>query len=268
MLGTVTDTLGAPPEKGVLWTPEHRYTTAGLLLLVTLVAFEAMGVATAMPTMVAALHGQSLYSWPFTGFLVATMLATVLSGRLGDRKGPVPALLGGLVVFVAGLLLSGSAQNMATLLAGRVLPAVLGPFVGGLVTVNFGWRWVFLGLVPFVAVGTAMLVVVTRRLPPHVPAAVATALGIAALSWAAQHPSAAALGYGAVALAVLAVALRKLLPAGTLSDRPGLPTVVAARGLIAAAYASMEAFLPLTMSAVHGYSPSMAGLPLTLTALG
>ncbi|WP_370943575.1 MFS transporter [Amycolatopsis sp. cg5] len=312
----MTETLGAPPKKGVLWTPEHRFTTGGLLLLVTLVAFEAMGVATAMPTMVAALHGQDLYSWPFTGFLVASVVATVLSGRLGDRKGPVPALLGGLVVFVGGLLVAGSAQNMATLLAGRVLqgvgsgfflvafsllialtytdrerpvmyaataaawvlPAVLGPFVGGLVTVHFGWRWVFLGLVPFVAVGTAMLVVVTRRLPPHVPgerqqrasvtAAVATALGIAALSWAAQHPSLLALAYGAAALVVLAVALRKLLPTGTLSGRRGLPTVVAARGLIAAAYASMEAFLPLTMSAVHGYSPSMAGLPLTLTALG
>jgi MFS family permease len=30
----------------------------------------------------------------------------------------------------------------------------------------------------------------------------------------------------------------------------------------------MEAYLPLTMSAVHGYSPALAGLPLTITALG
>lgn len=312
----MTETLGAPPKRGVLWTPEHRVTTAGLLLLVTLVAFENMGVAAAMPTMVAALNGQALYSWPFTAFLIASVVATVLSGRLSDKKGPTPALLGGLAVFAVGLLVAGSARDMTTLLAGRVLqgtgsgfmlvafsllialtytdrerpvmygataaawvlPAVIGPFVGGLVTVHFGWRWVFLGLVPFVLLGTALLAGVTRRLPPHVAgerqqrasvtAAVAAAFGIAGLTWAVQHPSWLAVVYGGAGLVALGVALRKLLPAGTLTARPGIPTVVAARALICGVYAGMEAFLPLTMSAVHGYSPALAGLPLTITALG
>ncbi len=94
------------------------------------------------------------------------------------------------------------------------------------------------------------------------------ALGVAALTWAAQHPSLLALVYGAAGLAALGYALRTLLPPGTLTSRPGLPTVVASRALIAGAYAGMEAYLPLTMSAVHGYSPALAGLPLTITALG
>ena len=306
----------APPRRSVLWSPEHRLTTVALLLVVTLVAFETMGVATAMPTLVADLHGLPLYSWPFTTFLISSVVATVLSGRIGDRRGPAPALLAGPVLFAAGLVVAGTASGMPTFLLGRalqgfgsglllvsvsllialtftdherpviyaanaaawVLPAVIGPSVAGVVTVGIGWRWVFLGLVPLVVVGVIMLVVVVCRLPAHTPAtgsrrasvpqAIIAALGVAALTWAAQHQSLLALGYGTVGLLALGYALRTLLPAGTLSSRPGLPTVVASRALIAGAYAGMEAYLPLTMSAVHGYSPALAGLPLTITALG
>ncbi len=306
----------APGRRSVLWTAEHRLTTIALLLVVTLVAFENMGVATAMPTLVADLHGLSLYSWPFTIFLISSVVATVLSGRIGDRRGPAPALLAGPVLFAAGLVVAGTASGMPVFLVGRalqgfgsglllvsvsllialtftdqerpviyaanaaawVLPAVIGPSVAGVVTVSIGWRWVFLGLVPLVVVGVAMLAVVVRRLPPHSPSgggrragiaqAIIAALGVAALTWAAQHQSVLAFAYGTAGLVALGFALRTLLPAGTLSSRPGLPTVVASRALIAGAYAGMEAYLPLTMSAVHGYSPALAGLPLTITALG
>jgi MFS family permease len=314
----MTDTIAAPAPKqrSVLWSPEHRVTTIGLLLVVTLVAFENMGVATAMPTMVAELNGQSLYSWPFTAFLVPSVVATVLAGRISDRRGPAFGLLAGPGLFLCGLVVAGTAGNMAALLAGRVLqgfgsglllvavsllialtytdrerpviyaanaaawvlPAVIGPFVAGILTESVGWRWVFLGLIPLVFLGFALLVLVVRRLPAHVRgepgrrsgvfAAVAAALGIAALTWAAQHPSALAIGYGLAGLLTLGFALRKLLPAGTLTARPGLPTVIASRALISGAYGGMEAYLPLTMSAVHGYSPALAGLPLTITALG
>ncbi|GLY43620.1 MFS transporter [Amycolatopsis sp. NBRC 101858] len=305
-----------PRRRSVLWTAEHRLTTIALLLVVTLVAFENMGVATAMPTLVADLHGLSLYSWPFTIFLVSSVVATVLSGRIGDRRGPAPALLAGPVLFAAGLVVAGTASGMPMFLLGRalqgfgsglllvsvsllialtftdqerpviyaanaaawVLPAVIGPSLAGVVTVSIGWRWVFLGLVPLVVIGVAMLVVVIRRLPAHMPSAegrragvaqaIVAALGIAALTWAAQHQSLLALAYGTAGLVALGYALRTLLPTGTLTSRPGLPTVVASRALIAGAYAGMEAYLPLTMSAVHGYSPALAGLPLTITALG
>ncbi|MFJ7218409.1 MFS transporter [Amycolatopsis sp. NPDC098790] len=305
-----------PGRRSVLWTPEHRLTTIALLLVVTLVAFENMGVATAMPTLVADLHGLSLYSWPFTIFLISSVVATVLSGRIGDRRGPAPALLAGPVLFAAGLVVAGTATGMPTFLLGRalqgfgsglllvsvsllialtftdqerpviyaanaaawVLPAVIGPSLAGVVTVGIGWRWVFLGLVPLVVIGVAMLVVVVRRLPAHLPSAggrragvvqaIIAALGVAALTWAAQHQSLLALVYGTAGLVALGYALRTLLPTGTLTSRPGLPTVVASRALIAGAYAGMEAYLPLTMTAVHGYSPALAGLPLTITALG
>ncbi|OQO89986.1 MFS transporter [Saccharomonospora piscinae] len=302
---------------GVLWTPEHRRTTVGLLLVVTLLAFENMGVATAMPTMVADLDGGELYSWPFTAFLVASVAATVLSGRICDRRGPALPLLIGPWIFLAGLLTAGLAPGMAALLVGRalqgfgtgvllvatsllialvyddrerpviyaanaaawVLPAVLGPPIAGLVTETAGWRWVFLGLVPVLLAGVAMLVPVVRGLPGHVAdehvrrasiaAAVAVAVAVAALTWAAQRPSATAVtvGLALAALTVLAVSLRALLPVGTLTGRPGLPTVVGSRALLAGAFAGLEAYLPLTMSRVHGHGPALAGLPLTVGAL-
>ncbi|NUT98601.1 MAG: MFS transporter, partial [Saccharothrix sp.] len=78
-----------------LWTPERRGPTLGIILLVTLLAFENMGVSTAMPSMVAELDGNELYAWPFLSFLAASVIATVLSGRLSDLRGPRPSLLVG-----------------------------------------------------------------------------------------------------------------------------------------------------------------------------
>jgi MFS family permease len=162
--------------------------------------------------------------------------------------------------------------------AAWILPAVVGPSIAGLVTERFGWRWVFLGLVPLALLGLVLLVPVARRLGPPEPAgrrrrattvaALAAAAGVAALTWAAQHPSPLALLYGLGGLVALSAALRKLLPPGTVTARPGLPTVVAARALLGGAFAGMEAYLPLTMTAAHGYHPALAGLPLTVSALG
>jgi predicted MFS family arabinose efflux permease len=67
---------------------------------------------------------------------------------------------------------------------------------------------------------------------------------------------------------LLVPALRVLLPKGTLRAKPGLPAVVLARGLLAGAFFAVLAYVPLTLTAVHGYSPALAGLPLTVGALG
>lgn len=295
----------------------RRVATIGLVLVVTLVAFEAMGVGTALPTLVADLHGERLYSWPFTTFLAAEVIGTVVSGRLCDRRGPGLPLVGGPSLFLAGLLVSGTATAMPALLAGRVLqglgggvvvvalyvliaagypeperprafavlsacwvlPALIGPTVAGLLTQYASWRWVFLGLAPLELLGVLALLLVVRRLPARpaaVPparrglplAAVAAATGLTALTWAAQHPSAVSLGLGAAGLAVLLAAVRLLLPPGTLAARPGLATVVLTRGLLAGAFFGAQAYLPLTLTAVHGWSPAAAGVPLTVGSVG
>ncbi|GGP46800.1 MFS transporter [Saccharothrix coeruleofusca] len=287
------------------------------MLLVTLLAFEAMGVSTAMPRMVAELDGADLYAWPFLAFLAASVVATVLSGRFSDRRGPRPSLLVGPALFVAGLLVAGVAGDMPVLLLGRflqglgagtqivavyvliglvyperdrpavfgllsaawVVPSLVGPALAGWLTEQLSWRWVFLGLAPFVLAGFLLLVPVLRALPPQrgeaparpgLPlAALGASAGVVGLSWAAQHPTGALdLALGLAGLVVLVPSLRVLLPKGTLTARRGLPVTILARGLLAGSFFAAEAFIPLTLTSVHGYSALAAGIPLTLSALG
>ena len=171
-------------------------------MLVTIVAFEAMAVATAMPTAVAELHGLAWYGWPFSAFLVASVLGMVVGGDLGDRRGPRPALVAGAGSFALGLLAGGLAGNMALFVAARavqgvgggiisvslyvvagrayepalrpglfgaisaawVLPALVGPLAAGLITAHASWRLVFLGLLPLVAFGLLLVLPAMRRL--------------------------------------------------------------------------------------------------------
>jgi MFS family permease len=303
----------APP--GVFRDPQ-RATTIGVVIVVTLIAFEAMAVATAMPFAVRELHGLAYYSWPFTAFFVSSVVGIVVSGDVADRIGPARPVLAGLGVFLVGLLLAGAAQEMVLFVAGRavqgfgagvvivalyvviaqayddadrpkvfaalsaawVLPSVLGPAASGLLTEHLSWRLVFLGLPPFIVVGVLLLAPTLRRLVPR-PAcrpgalsralwSVAAAAGVLLLQYAGQQPRWASLVPAVAGVTLLGVALRRLLPAGTTRLRAGLPAVVAFRGLLAGAFFGAEAFLPLTLTAVHGFRPTEAGLPLTLTALG
>jgi MFS family permease len=302
-----------------LWKPTTRATTIGLVMLITIIAFESLGMSTALPRLIADLHGEALYSWPFTAFLAASVMATVLSGRLCDRFGPTRPMVGAQLLFLVGLLVAGSASTMPVLLAGRVLqglgsgagvvamyvvvalvyperarpqvfgliatawvvPSLVGPTVAGLVAQTVGWRWVFLGLVPFAVLSLLLMAPALRGLPEveeDAPvatprrgvalAAVATAFGLAAVTWAAQHPSPVALVLGLAGAVALAPALRVLLPRGTFTARPGLPVTILTRGLLAGAFFGVEAFVPLTLVSVHGYSLVAAGLPLTVGALG
>lgn len=311
---TTEPEVGSPePSANPLWGKQNRATTVGILLLITIGAFEHLGVSTAMPRMLAELEGGHLYSWPFTAFLAASVISTVLAGWVCDRIGPRPVLFVGPALFLAGLVVAGLAADMAALLAARflqgfglgaeavaiyvliaqvypererprifgllaaawVVPSILGPTAAGVVTEFVGWRWVFLGLAPLALLGVVLLVPALRALPQArsggparrgLPlAAVAAGVGIAALTWAVQH---ATLWLGVLGVVLLAPALRVLLPKGTLRARPGLPRVALARGMFAGAFFAVEAFVPLTLTAVHGYSPALAGLPLTVGALG
>jgi MFS family permease len=294
----------------------HRGTTVGLLMLITFIAFEAMAVGTAMPTAVAELDGLAWYGWPFSAFLVASVVGMVVGGDAGDRRGPRVALPWGVAVFAAGLLLAGLAGNMAVFVAGRavqgfgagvmvvllyviagqayepalrprlfgafstawVIPALIGPLVAGLVTTHASWRLVFLGLLPLIVLGALLVVSAGRSIAaPANPAAPAPArrwwaalagLGIAALQYAGQRLDLLAVGLAVVGVVALVAGLRPLLPAGTARGRPGLPSVIASRGLLAGAFFGMDVLLPLTLTSVHGYSPAAAGIPLTAGALG
>jgi MFS family permease len=299
-----------------LFDRQHRLSSVGLVMLVTLVAFEAMAVSTAMPTAVADLDGLAWYAWPFTGFLVAQVVGMVLGGDLGDRRGPRLPLLGGVGVFAAGLLLAGIAPHVALFVAGRVvqglggglvsvalyvvagqaygpalrprlfgaiaaawvLPALVGPAASGLVTTHVGWRWVFLGLLPLIAAGLVLVLPAVRDLTAPEGAqrpdparrwwAVLAGLGVGALQYAGQRLDAVAVPVAVAGAVALVLGRRPLLPRGTARAARGLPTVVAGRGLLAGAFFAGDALLPLTLTQVHGYSPTAAGIPLTAGAIG
>jgi MFS family permease len=182
--------------------PSPRLTLAGLVLVITVVAVEAMAVATAMPTVVRHLHGLHWYGWSFTAYLLADVVGMVDAGARTDRHGPRGSLVGGLALFGVGLLTAGLAPNMAVFTLGRalqglgggsvivavyvivarafdqerrprvfaalagawVVPALVGPAAAGAVTDWVGWRWVFLGIAPLAALGALMLIPVVRHI--------------------------------------------------------------------------------------------------------
>ncbi|SFL50596.1 MFS transporter [Geodermatophilus ruber] len=265
------------PAAGI-FDRRHRLPTAGLLLLVTFIAFEAMAVGTAMPTVVAELDGLAWYGWPFSAYLVASVVGMVMGGDLGDRRGPRTALVAGGGVFAAGLLAAGLAGSMAPLVAARavqglgggliavslyvvagqaydgalrprlfgaisaawVLPALVGPLVAGLVTTHASWRWVFLGLLPLVAASLLLVLPALRGLAAPAPSASRVALGPL---WAGL----AGLGIGALQAA---------------GQRLDLASVALAAAGLAALAGGLRRLLP------PGVARARAGLPAVVGARG
>ncbi|MEG2803880.1 MFS transporter [Stenotrophomonas sp.] len=162
--------------------------------------------------------------------------------------------------------------------AGWVVPSLIGPSISGLIVQHLGWRWVFL-IVPLLAVPAAWLLRpalremrAPARSAPGSSAVVRWAIGAAAgallLYVGGQQHGQAAVALLVPAVILLALCSWKLLPAGTLRLRRGLPSVIALRGIAASAFFGCEAFLPLLLQRERGLSPLLAGVALSLGALG
>ncbi|MCW2900842.1 MAG: major facilitator superfamily 1 [Streptosporangiaceae bacterium] len=319
MSATMVGTDVHREEPASILSGRYRVPTTGIVLLVTLLAFEAMAVGTVMPVTARDLHGLSLYAWSFSAFLIASLLANVVAGGWSDRAGPGRPLMAGLLTFLLGLVIAGTAPVMWVFVAGRVVqglgagaagvavyvvvarvypqdlrprvfaalsaawvvPSLVGPALAGFVAEHLHWRGVFLGLIPLVVPAMVMLVPTLRdagggdgRPAPRrgrLVAAVALAAGAAALLLAIDHvggPVLPTVAFGLSGLAGLAFGLPRLLPAGALLLRRGLPTAIIMRGLLSGAFFGTEAFIPLTLTSVHGFTPTEAGVTLTTGALG
>jgi MFS family permease len=237
------------------------------------------------------------------------------AARAADRRGPAVPFVAGVVLFGSGLAVAGLAPSMGVLVAGRVLqglgagavpsvayatigrslpetlrarmmavlstawvaPGLIGPAISAEVARLFGWRWVFLGLLPVVAVAGSIAVPALIRLGPPAAAqarehrltdglrtAVGATLLLAGLSLAAGSgailPGLALIAGGGV---VGLPALRRLVPPGTLTGRPGLPATIASRGLLTFTFFGADAYVTLAVTAVRHRSPVVAGLAVT-----
>jgi EmrB/QacA subfamily drug resistance transporter len=174
--------------------------TVGVMLAMFLAALDQTIVGTAIPRIVGELQGLEFYAWVATAYMVASTTMTPISGKLGDLFGRKPMLLVGILGFVLASALCGQAQNMAELLAFRGvqglfagvvfasvvasvadlfeprtrarimgvfagifgIASIAGPVVGGYLTDNISWRWIFYVNVP---VGLAALAIVLLTMP-------------------------------------------------------------------------------------------------------
>ena len=247
--------------------------------------------------------------------LLAELVGIVVAGRDADRHGPARPYVIGVVLFTSGLIVAGLAPTMAVLVLGRtlqglgagavpavayvtigrslpeslqarmmavlstawVVPGIVGPGIAAAVAHLFSWRWVFLGLVPLVAI-TGLLALpslirlgrpVGERSSEHkVFDAVRTAAGAAlVLSALVAHNVALGLGLGLAGVLVGLPALRRLLPPGTLRAEPGLPATILSRGLLTFAFFGADAYVTLTITTVRHHSTLMAGGVVTASTL-
>lgn len=304
----------APAVADTLFAPGRRAACLGAVALISMLAFESIAVATAMPAVAEALQGLPYYALAFGATLATSVLGMTAAGQLCDKRGPYRAALAGLAAFLAGLLLAGFASSMPALVLGRalqglgtgvlgvtlyvgvgqvvpqslhpklfalfagawVVPGLVGPALASFLVAFMGWRSVFLAVAAAVPVAAGLMLPALRR----VGRGTGEALRWGAMRWAllasagalTLHAASQQGGVGAVllfaaGLAAAGIAARLLLPVGTLRAARGLPTVILLRGLIAATFASAEAFLPLLLTRHFGWSLTQAGVALSAGAV-
>ncbi|MPY61396.1 MFS transporter [Streptomyces spongiae] len=177
-------------------TDRRGAVVAALMLVMSLAALEATIVSTAVPQIVGDLGGFSVFSWLFSGYLLAVTVTLPVYGKLSDTFGRKPVLVAGTVVFLLGSLLCSLAWNMAALIAFRIVQglgggalqgtvqtlaadlypleerpkiqakistvwatsAVAGPALGGVLAAYADWRWIFLINLPLGALALWLLV--------------------------------------------------------------------------------------------------------------
>jgi EmrB/QacA subfamily drug resistance transporter len=157
------------------------------MLALFLVSLDQTVVGTALPKIVAELNGFNRYAWVTTAYLLASTSMIPIIGKLGDVYGRKWFIVSGIMVFLIGSVLCGAAWGMTELIifrgiqglgAGMIfsnvftsvadifpdpanraryqglfsavfaLSSVVGPLLGGWITDNVDWRWIFYVNVP------------------------------------------------------------------------------------------------------------------------
>lgn len=183
-------------------TPKQiRWIVTGLMLGLLLASLDQTIVSTAMPTVIADLHGLSLYSWVFSIYMLTSTTSVPIFGKLADLYGRRLIYLVGMGFFLVGSALCGISHNMTELIvfraiqgigAGALMPiamtiigdifppdrrgkmqgifgavfglsSVVGPAIGGFIVDKFAWQWIFFINLPFGIAGAVVLGTVLKE---------------------------------------------------------------------------------------------------------
>jgi EmrB/QacA subfamily drug resistance transporter len=171
-----------------------------ILLALFLFALDQTVVGTALPRIVTDLHGNSLYTWAVTIYLLTATISGPIYGKLSDLFGRRPIVIFAVGLFLISSALAGLSQEMWQLIlfrglqglgGGAVFPIALavvadlytpaergkylgffgavfgvsslvGPGIGGFITDTFSWHWIFFINIP---IGLISLFILWRLLP-------------------------------------------------------------------------------------------------------
>ena len=165
----------------------------------------------------------------------------------------------------------------ASFAAAWVLPSLFGPAIAAFVAETVGWRWVFLGIVGLVAVAAMLIAPVVpglRATSDNEPAprsrmiwAAVAAVAVVAVELAGSEASTVGVLGAVASIVVVLVSVRALTPTGTLRAGRGLPSVIGTRGMMSAAFFSMQAYIVLVLQVRWDLTPGHAGLVLTVVGV-
>ncbi|MGD0018557.1 MAG: MDR family MFS transporter [Candidatus Limnocylindrales bacterium] len=198
---TAENAMGAPAHAAVEVDARARFEILGAIMLALFLgALDQTIVGPVLPRITTQLAGADYYTWVVTAYLVTSTAAIPVYGKLSDYFGRKPMLMVGISLFLIGSILSGLSQTMWQLIAfrgvqglgaGALFPISLavigdlftpaergkyqglfggvfgvaflvGPFLGGVLTDNLSWHWIFFVNVP---VGLVSLYLIGRLLP-------------------------------------------------------------------------------------------------------
>ena len=173
----------AAADRPAVEVAHKRLLMAFVLLGLTMQVLDGTIANVALPNMQAALGANpESISWVLTRDIIAAAMVTPISGWLADRLGMRMLFLSSITLFVVSSVLCGIVTSMPQMVAFRVLQGIggaslgplgqsiifninrpsehpramalfgasvmvgpiIGPILGGWLTENFNWRWVFL----------------------------------------------------------------------------------------------------------------------------